>query len=102
MCIRDRFNTFTPSITRGPYNTNLQSLFKTDATIFQANDYGQLAYNDDFNGPGDVQSNPHNVAHLSTGQVWHPDGAGGWDLDWRGANLAGGFGDATEDPFFFF
>jgi len=102
------FNTFSPAITRGPFNTNLQSIFKSDATVLLASDYGQFAYigradpsGGGFSADGDVQSNPHNIAHLSTGQVWQPNGSGGDELDNRGANLAGNFGQAAEDPFFF-
>jgi peroxiredoxin len=120
VAVNTPFNLMTPAIRRGPYNLLLQANFKTDAVIFQASDYGQLAFvggNAGFSGSGDLQTNPHNLAHVSSGQLWQPTvppvpftGAGNDingdgildDLVSRGANLAGNFGDAAEDPFFFF
>ena len=117
VAVSNPFNLMTPAIRRGPFNLLLQDNFKTDAVIFQASDYGQLAFDNSWAGPGDLQTNPHNIAHLSTGQLWQPSvppvpftGTGNDinsdgirdDLVSRGANLAGNFGDAAEDPFFFF
>ncbi|MFP6872300.1 MAG: tyrosinase family protein [Verrucomicrobiales bacterium] len=102
------FDTFVPAITRGPFNTQLQTMFKSDATVLLASDYGQFAYiggaapgGGGFNLDGDVQSNPHNLAHISTGTVFQDPDPAGNQLDNRGANLAGNFNQAAEDPFFF-
>ena len=95
---------------RGPFNNGLQSLLKADTTVFQANNYGQFAYDPTtFNNatmgqtqPGDIQSNPHNPAHVTHGNLYNGTTTSvGWPEISGLANLGGGFGDAAEDPFFF-
>ena len=95
---------------RGPFNDGLQSLLKADATVLQANSYGHFAYDPTtFNNatmgqtqPGDIQSNPHNPAHVTHGNLYNGTTTSvGWPEISGLANLGGGFGDAAEDPFFF-
>ncbi len=99
------FNFIFPAITRGPFNNVLQTYLKPDATVLQANTYGNLAWIPGGGFPGsstlsgDVQTNPHNPAHVTHGNAWTPPNNWG---PYSGANLGGGFGDASEDPFFFF
>ncbi|MED5585295.1 MAG: tyrosinase family protein [Verrucomicrobiota bacterium] len=97
---------------RGPFNAGLQSLLKPDSTVLQATDYGNFAFDPPaFAIPGDpmlqtpvgdVQSNPHNPAHVTHGNLYNGTTT---SVDWPevngAANLGGAFNDAAEDPFFF-
>ncbi|MCP4846522.1 MAG: redoxin domain-containing protein [Verrucomicrobiaceae bacterium] len=97
---------------RGPFNAGLQSLLKPDTTVLQATDYGNFAYDPPaFAIPGDpmlqtpvgdVQSNPHNPAHVTHGNLYNGTTT---SVSWPNinglANLGGAFNDAAEDPFFF-